>query len=302
MTHAENHVEPLFQPAFVRVLESLTLAGRRVPAGRSVGQWRSRATGSSVEFADYRTYAPGDDYRRIDWNAYARLERLFMRLYRAEENLSLTMLVDCSTSMAWGRPAKLRLAARLAGALGFVALRTDDRVELATLRGGGIGERAPTASGQNGAWALWRFLERLQGVGTTDLDASLSTYARHLRGSGLALVVSDLFSPAGYQAGIDALLARRQDVLLVHVLAPDELEPSPDLIGEWKLQDVEGTEPIQATITPSVLRGYRRLLSTFTREVGDFCRRRGVTYLLLPSNVSVEDVLLRTLRHAGILV
>jgi uncharacterized protein (DUF58 family) len=294
--------EPLFEPGFVRVLESLMLAGRRVPAGRSVGQWRSRATGSSVEFADYRTYAPGDDYRRIDWNAYARLERLFMRLYRAEENLSLTMLLDTSASMTWGRPPKVRLAARLAGALGFIALRSDDRVDLATLLGGGIGERAPTVGGQAGAWALWRFLERLSSAGTTDLDASLTTYARHLRGSGLALLITDLFSPSGYQTGIDALLARRQDVLLVHVLSPDELEPSPDLIGEWKLQDVEGTEPIQATITPSVLRGYRRLLSTFTREVGDFCRRRGVTYLLLPSNVSVEDVLLRTLRRAGILV
>jgi uncharacterized protein (DUF58 family) len=294
--------EPLFDPGFVRVLETLMLAGRRVPAGRSVGQWRSRSTGSSVEFADYRTYTPGDDYRRIDWNAYARLERLFMRLYRAEENLSLTILIDTSNSMAWGRPTKIRLAARLAGALGFIALRSDDRVELATLRGGSVGERAPTAGGQTGAWALWRFLEKLNTTGTTDLDGSIGAYARQMRGSGLALVISDLFSPAGYQAGIDALLARRQDVLLVHVLAPDELEPSPDLIGEWKLQDIEGTEPIQATITPSVLRNYRRLLTAYTKEVGDYCRRRGVTYLLLPSNVAVEDVLLRTLRRAGILV
>jgi uncharacterized protein (DUF58 family) len=294
--------ESLFEPSFVRVLEQLMLAGRRVPAGRSVGQWRSRATGSSVEFADYRTYTPGDDFRRIDWNAYARLERLFMRLYRAEENLSLSILVDASASMGWGRPTKMRLAARLAGALGFIALRSDDHVELATLRGGSIGDRAPTGGGQAAAWMLWRFLERVSGSGTTDLEASLTSYARQMRGSGLALIISDLFSPAGYQAGIDALLARRQDVLLVHVLAPDELEPSPDLIGEWKLQDVEGTEPIQATITPSVLRTYRRLLAAFTKEVSDFCRRRGVTYLLLPSNVNVEDVLLRTLRHAGILV
>jgi len=122
-----------------------------------------------------------------------------MRLYRAEENLSLTMLLDTSNSMAWGKPSKLRLAARLAGALGFIALRSDDRVDLATLREGGIGERAPTAGGQAGAWGLWRFLERLSPTGTTNLDASLTTYARHLRGSGLALVVSDLFSPAGYQ-------------------------------------------------------------------------------------------------------
>jgi uncharacterized protein (DUF58 family) len=130
----DTAAEPLFEPGFVRVLESLMLAGRRVPAGQTVGQWRSRSTGSSIEFADYRTYAPGDDYRRIDWNAYARLERLFLRLYRAEENLALRVFLDTSTSMAWGRPSKLRLAARLAGALSFVGLRNDDRVTVATLR------------------------------------------------------------------------------------------------------------------------------------------------------------------------
>jgi uncharacterized protein (DUF58 family) len=278
------------------------LAGRRVPTAHSVGQWRSRATGSSVEFSDYRTYTPGDDYRRIDWNAYARLERLFLRLYRAEENLSLAVLLDSSASMSWGRPAKIKLAARLAGALSFIALRNDDRVDIATLRGGGIGERGPNVGGQIGVSAAWRFLERLVCAGTTDLNTSLPTAARHLRGSGLALVISDMFSPAGYQQGIDSLLGRRQDVLLIHVLAPDELEPSPDLVGEWRLQDVENTEPIQATITPSVLRTYKRMLTAYTREVGEYCRRRGVTYLVLRSDAAVEDVLLRTLRQAGVLV
>ncbi len=294
--------DTLFEPAFVRVLESLTLAGRRVPAGQTVGQWRSRSTGSSIEFADYRTYAPGDDYRRIDWNAYARLERLFLRLYRAEENLSVRVLLDTSASMSWGRPAKLRLAARLAGALSFIGLRNDDRVEVATLRSGSLGERGPLAAGQHGVGAIWRFLERLSTGGTTDLNASLRAASRHVRGAGMALVISDLFSPAGYQQGLDALLGRRQDVLLVHVLAPDEFEPSPDLVGEWRLQDVEDTDPIQATITPSVLRTYKRLLGAYTSEIGDFCRRRGVTYLLLRSDVSVEDVLLRTLRKLGVLI
>jgi uncharacterized protein (DUF58 family) len=295
-------VEPLFAPGFVRVLEPLMLAGRRVPAGHSVGQWRSRQTGSSVEFADYRTYAPGDDYRRIDWNAYARLERLFLRLYRAEENLSLTILLDTSASMAWGRPPKLKLAAQVAGALSFIGLRNDDRVQVATLRGGTVGDRAPMLSGQHGVGAIWAFLERLSSAGTTDLNASLLSVARQMRGAGLALVISDLFSPAGYQQGIDALLARRQDVLLVHVLAPDELDPSADMVGEWRLQDVENSEPVQATITPSVLRTYKRLLNAYTQEIGDYCRRRGVTYLVLRSDVNVEDVLLRTLRQVGVLV
>src|ERR1700716_2564199 len=123
----------------MRILESLTLAGRRTPSGRAAGQWRSRASGSSVEFSDYRTYAPGDEVRRIDWNAYARLERLFVRLYRAEEDLALQAIVDASASMSWGRPSKGRLAAQLAGALAFIALQSGDRVEIATCREAAIG-------------------------------------------------------------------------------------------------------------------------------------------------------------------
>src|SRR3954451_5866317 len=127
--------EPLFEPHVVRALEQVTLAGRRIPSGRAAGQWRSRAAGSSVEFSDYRTYTPGDEFRRIDWNAYARLERLFVRLYRAEEDLSLGVIVDTSASMGWGKPSKGRLAAQLAGALTFIALGSGVCVELATRRG-----------------------------------------------------------------------------------------------------------------------------------------------------------------------
>src|SRR5205814_124416 len=170
-----------FDSAFLQKLERLALLNRRPVPGSSAGSRRSPRHGSSVEFADFRDYAPGDDFRRIDWNAYARLERLFMRLYRAEENLSLSILVDASASMGWGKPTKMRLAARLAGALGFIALRSDDHVELATLRGGSIGDRAPTGGGQSAAWMLWRFLERVSGSGTTDLEASLTTYARQMR-------------------------------------------------------------------------------------------------------------------------
>jgi uncharacterized protein (DUF58 family) len=294
--------EPLFEPRFLRVLESLQLAGRRVLAGETVGQWRSRAAGSSVEFADYRTYAAGDDYRRIDWNAYARLERLFVRIYRAEENLALAVLLDSSASMAWGHPQKARLAARLAGALSFIALRGDERVDLATCAGGGIAERLPNLIGQVGIWPMWRFLERLAYAGVTDLDASLGTYARQLRRSGMVVILSDLLSPNGYQQGIDALLGRRQDVVLIQILAPDELVPPADLVGEWRLLDVEASSPLEATITPSVVRAYRRLIERYTQEAADFCRRRGVTYLLLRSDTDVEEVLLRTLRRAGVLV
>jgi uncharacterized protein (DUF58 family) len=295
---------PLFEPGFVRILESLTLAGRRVPSGRAAGQWRSRTSGSSAEFSDYRTYTAGDEFRRIDWNAYARLERLFVRLYRAEEDLALTVILDASASMGWGagKASKGRLAAQLAGALTFIALQSGDRVALAAARGTAVVERLQSLRGEAAAWPAWRMLERLQFSGSTDLDAALATSASYLRGAGLTVVISDLFSPGGYQHGIDSLLARRQDVLLVHVLAPDELQPPSDLVGEWRLLDSEPQEAIEATITPGVLQAYRRLLDAFTREAAEFCRRRGVTYLQLRSDVNLQDVLVRTFRQAGILV
>lgn len=303
MTQPAPPREPLFEPAFVRTLESLTLAGRRVPSGRAAGQWRSRASGSSVEFSDYRTYTPGDEYRRIDWNAYARLERLFVRLYRAEEDLALTVILDASASMAWGKPrSKGRLAAQLAGALTFIALQSGDRVALAACRASGLAERLPALRGEAATWTAWRLLEALEYGGATDLNAALAAQARYMRGAGLTVLVSDLFSPTGYQHGIDALLGRRQDVLLIHVLAPDEMDPPGDLVGEWRLLDSEPAPPVEATITPAVLRAYRRLLRTFTQEAADFCRRRGVTYLQLRSDVDLQDVVVRTFRRAGIVV
>ncbi|MGI9149241.1 MAG: DUF58 domain-containing protein [Chloroflexota bacterium] len=295
-------VPSLFEPGFVRVLESLSMAGRRLPAGRATGQWRSRSSGSSVEFSDYRTYAPGDEFRRIDWNAFARLERLFVRLYRAEEDVSLAVLLDASASMAWGKPSKARLATQLAGALAFIAVQSGDRVEIAACRDTGVSQRVPALRGKAAVLSAWRLLERLEFGGATDLNAALASAARYLGGAGLTVVVSDLFSPGGYQQGIDALLARRQDVVLVHILAPDELHPPADLLGEWRLLDSEPMAPLEATITPAVLRAYRRLIDGFRREAADFCRRRGLTCIQLRSDMNLQDVVLRTFRTAGILV
>jgi len=115
-------------------------------------------------------------------------------------------------------------------------------------------------------------------------------------------VISDLFSPSGYQTGIDALLGRRQEVLLIHVLAPDELQPPADLLGEWRLTDTEQVAPLEATITPSVLRAYRRILQSFTAEASEFCRRRGMTYVQVSSDMDVANVVLRTFRTLGVVV
>jgi uncharacterized protein (DUF58 family) len=292
----------LFDETFLRTLEAFRLMPRGSLAGPASGPRRSPALGSSVEFADFRTYAAGDDYRRIDWNAYARLERLFVRLYRAEEDLTLSLLLDSSASMAWGRPSKARLAAQLAGALTFIALNSGDRVELAACRANSLQDRLHNLRGNPATWTAWRLLERLECDGATDLNAALTAYARQVRGGGLSVVLSDLFSPSGYQQGIDALLGQRQDVVLVHVLAPDELQPPGDLIGEWRLQDTEPALPLEATITPGVVRAYKRLLEAYVGEAREFCRRRGITYLQLRSDTPISDVVLRTFRTLGLVV
>lgn len=291
----------LFDSAFLKTLESFRLATRRSVAGATAGQRRSTALGASIELADFRRYTAGDDYRRIDWNAFARLERLFLRVYRADESLSVRLLLDGSASMLGGEPAKHAAAARIAGALGFIALQSEDQVSLAVCRDGAVDIRQPRLVGQPAAWALWRALEAVEPGGTTDLDASLGACARTARGRGLTVVFSDLLSPGGYQAGVGALLAARQEVVLVHVLAPEELDPHADALGDWRLVDGEGDGVLDVTVTARVLEAYRRRAAAYVQEVATFCRRRGATYVLVSSDVPLRDVLVHTLRQAGVL-
>jgi uncharacterized protein (DUF58 family) len=296
---------PLFDAEMRRLLQTLTLRERHVRTHGTEGRWRSNHGGSSVEFADYRTYAPGDDFRRVDWNAYARLERLFVRLYRAERDVTLRLYLDTSASMGWQSGRKARLGAQIAGALAFIALHNGDRVSLHTCR---AGERADTSGsleglqGQAAIQPAWQWLAKLQYAGATDLDHGLAAAARHLRGPAVDVVITDLLSPHGFQRGLDALLERGQSVILIQVLAPDELEPSADMIGDWRLVDSEPEAPLQATITPSVLNAYKRLMARFIEEAQDICRRRGATYVLVRSDLDLTHVLTRTLRTAGILV
>lgn len=294
---------PLFDRDTVRLLQRLHLHAQPFRARGVEGRWRAGRGGSSVEFADYRTYAAGDDFRRIDWNAYARLERLFVRLYSAEEDIAVRLYIDTSASMAWGHGHKARLAAQLAGALTFVALRHGDRVSLHTCRADRVPSRdgLDHLQGEAAVATAWRWLAQLDCGGATDLNRSLAAAARHVTGPGWAIVVTDLLSPTGYRRGLDALLDRGQRLVLIHVVAPEEVKPPADMVGDWRLIDAEPDASIQATITPAVLTAYRRLVERFIAEAQDVCRRRGATYVLVSSGLDLKDVLTGTLRQAGVL-
>lgn len=278
-------------------LDSLALVMRKATATGRPGQRRSPRAGSSLEFADYRRYAPGDDFRRVDWRAYARLERLFLRLFEAEENLTVTLLIDCSDSMHFGTPAKSALASSLVAALAYIALKCEDSVMLGALTDRLAAFRR-VGSGKHAIWSVGEFLQRLPRAGATDLNRALYDLGRVVTGPGLTIVLSDFLTPGGYEAGLRSLRQLRQEVALLQILAPEEIEP--DLQGAWQLRDSEGFGSVDISITPDVLEAYRRRLLEYTRELASYAHAHGMTYSMIPGDTALIDVAQRLLRQVAL--
>jgi uncharacterized protein (DUF58 family) len=264
------------------------------------GERRSPKRGQSVEFADFRPYAPGDDFRRIDWNAYARLERFFIKLFVEEEDLTVHLLVDTSRSMDWGAPNKLWYAARAAGALGYVALVGLDRVTIKALGDGpnGNGGHFPPHRGKQQAMALFSFLQTLHAGGRTDLGPRLRAYAAASTRPGPLLLFSDLMDD-GWADGLQALAARGFEVTVLHTLSPDEADP--ELAGDLKLLDIETGAEVEITADYEMLQRYRDGLASWQRELRQFCGARGMHYVPVVTSVSFEELLYAVLRQRGVL-
>lgn len=290
-------VPPLFDETFLRRLERLSLICRRARAGQIKGERRSPKRGQSVEFADYRNYVPGDDFRQIDWNIYARLERFFLKLFVEEEDLTVHLLVDTSRSMHWGEPAKLRYALQVAGALGYIALVGLDRVTAAGFDHD-LGRVFLPHRGKQQALALFDFLGELQLGTTTDVAASLRHYATSASRVGPLLLLSDLFDP-GWQEGLRALVARRFEVTVLHILAPDEIRPP--LEGDLQLIDVETGEACEVTADYPTLHHYGESLTGWQQELRMFCGQRGINYAFVETSLPLEELLFALLRRRGVL-
>jgi len=282
-----------FTPEFLAQLERLSLLSRRTFRGSVKGERRSPRRGHSVEFADYRAYGHGDDLRYVDWNIYGRLDRLHVKLFVDEEDLCLHLLVDASASMGFGAPSKLHYAVRLAAALGFVGLVNHERVGLGILRERVAEGWAPTR-GRRQVLPMLNFLADLQPAGGTGLDDGLSNYAKRARESGLVVVVSDLLDPAGYERGIRALLERRFDVHVVHLLDPEEMNPS--LGGDMRLIDSETGELRDLTVDGEALRAYRNQLHGFLERAETFCRAHEIGYHRVSTDMPVEAFVVAQLR------
>ncbi|MBI1847498.1 MAG: DUF58 domain-containing protein [Candidatus Rokubacteria bacterium] len=284
---------PFFSSEFLAQLERLTLASRRTFRGRVKGERRSPRKGHSVEFCDYRAYGIGDDLRYVDWNIYSRLDRLHVKLFVDEEDLCLHLLVDASKSMDFGAPTKLDYALRLGGALGFVGLVNLERVGVAVLR-----ERAaegwPPARGRNQFPALVDFLTDVRAAGGTSLNAALAGYAMRAREPGLAVVISDLLDPGGYETGLRALLEHRFDVHVIHVLDAEEMNPA--LAGDLRMEDSETGEVRELTLDGETIREYRQRLHQYLDRVEGFCRSQEIGYRRVTTDTPLEEFVLSQLR------
>jgi len=285
--------QDLLSPEFLLQLERLALLSRRAFRGRTRGERKSPRKGMSVEFSDYRPYGAGDDLRYVDWNIYGRLDRLYLKLFVDEEDLRLHLLLDGSASMSFGEPGKLHYAARLAAALGFVGLASHERVGVAVIRDR-MAEGWSPARGRGQLLSLLEFAARLRSEGPTGLSDALVAYALRSREAGLAVLISDLLDPAGYERGLKALLERRFDVHVVHLLSPEELNPV--LAGDLRLTDAETGEIQDFTMDGEAMRSYRERLGEFLESAESFCRANEISYHRVATDTPVEELVLRELK------
>jgi uncharacterized protein (DUF58 family) len=285
--------QSFFTPEFLAQLERLTLASRRIFRGRVKGERKSPRRGHSVEFCDYRAYGVGDDLRYVDWNAYGRLDRLHVKLFVDEEDLCLHLLVDASASMDFGSPTKLDYAVRLAAALGFVGLVGLERVGVGILRERAAEGWSP-ARGRNQFPALLDFLTRVQPAGPTRLNEAMAAYALRARESGLAVIISDLLDPVGFEAGLRALMERRFDIHLIHLLDPEEM--SPELMGDFRLTDAESGEVREISVDREAIRAYREKLHAFLERAESVCRAKEIGYHRVITDTPVEEFVLAQLK------
>src|SRR3954452_1183519 len=229
-----NTAKPLLDPEFLTRLEQLELVSRKIFLGVMKGERRSKRKGQSVEFADYRNYVKGDDLRFLDWNLFARLDRLFLRLFMEEEDLHFHVLLDNSLSMDFGTPTKLHFAKQVAAALGFIGLVNLDRVVVEAFNDR-LTQTMPAARGRRSLWGLLEFLDKIEAAGPSNLAQALRAFSIKCSGKGIVVVLSDFMDKGGYEDALRSLVARQLDVYVIQILSQEEIEP--DLVGDLKLVD-----------------------------------------------------------------
>ncbi|MGH8957960.1 MAG: DUF58 domain-containing protein [Acidimicrobiia bacterium] len=274
-------------------LERLSLNTRRRVIAQWSGRHASRHKGESLDFADYRPYVPGDDFRRIDHNLWARLGVLLVRQFEAEEELPLRVVIDASASMGFYR--KLEVGKLLAGMVAYLGLAGGDRVQLVAFHGGPKAVTMGPVGRHLSRWPLLEsWLEGLTAAGGGELLPSLRRLAGEGPNRGALVVVSDLMTP-DFGAALDVLGVGAGGVVL-HVLGDEELDPG--LAGDLRLADVETGREVAVSTSEDTMRRYRTALENFASEAAGRARRAGLDYVLVPARDEAPQQVLAALARA----
>jgi uncharacterized protein (DUF58 family) len=284
----------LLNPEFMSRLDTLDVLSRKILQGKLQGEKRSKRRGHSVEFADHRSYVAGDDLRFLDWNIFGRLEKLFLKLFLEEQDMTVHIIVDMSQSMNQPNPSKELFIKKTAAALGYVSLVNNNRVTISFFADGIEGQLA-NMRGRGYLHKMADYLLTARSGGVTAFDKAVKQFIAGRSGSGITIVLSDFLFKDGYDNGLRNLIGRQYDLYVIQVLSEQEL--SPDLTGELKLIDVEDDDMAEVTISAALLNYYKRNISAYCNQLKDFCTARGAVYLLARSTDSVENIILNYLRR-----
>lgn len=297
ISQLDDREAPVFGDNFLETLEYLHIIARKILSGQMKAERRSKQKGVSIEFADHRPYAPGDDFRFIDWNVFFRTEQLFLKLFEEEEDLHIYLLLDCSGSSDFGMPYKFHFLRRMAAAIGYLGLAGLDRVYVIPFR-----ESLPKSAAEmlqvrskGKVFRLLNFLEGLQPEGETDLNACMKNFSGRKVKRGLAVLLSDLYDTNGAMTALNTLRYQKFDTFVVHCVSPQEVDPA--LLGDIRLVDSESERFRDITLTEGMLRKYRETFQDYCNGIEQFCRSKAIGYVRCRTDQAFQDVIIHMLRR-----
>jgi hypothetical protein len=321
-----KELNDLLAPELAARLAQMDISSRKVFTGKLKGERRSKRRGESVEFADHRPYVSGDDLRHIDWNIFGRLDRLFLKLFLEEEDLSLHLVVDCSASMDCGEPNKFLFVQRLAAALGYIGLVNLNRVAVSAIGSKAadvvFDKDAPAAAGTGGGSGdgggeiglvstlrdlrgkrrlqdLSSYLMGLSPIGGMRFTDGCKRVALSRRGKGVLVLISDFMVKEGYETGLRLLKGHGYDLFAIQVLSPQEMQPT--LGGDLRLKDIEDGDAAEVTISAPLLKKYQQTLNAYCNRLHEFCAQRDIMHMTVKSDTPVDTFVLDYLRRRGLL-
>ena len=286
-----------FDEHFMRKLDYLALVSKRF-SGHYKAERRTKKLGSGIEFADYRGYVAGDDFRYLDWKTYLRLGKLLLRLYEEEEDLPVYMFIDCSQSMSYGSPSKLDYARHIAAALCYIGLANLDRVTVIAYADGIQGE-LPPQRGKGRIFRIFQFLSEIEPGGETNAKEAFKVFCTGNRRRGLAVVISDFFDPNGFDRGLNMLRYYRHDAFVVQVAAHEDVDTA--ISGQLQLVDSESRASRDVTVTRELLDAYKREMTHYSDELQHHCIKYQLGYVRTVTDFPFEDLILQVFRQGRFL-